>query len=97
MTITNAREPVFVPAISARARVIVREIIPGVAVRAVILTHGSPRTLAKIRTPALPMLRALARLFDSPFFRSHLLCHFRGCHEDRWYASGTLRRTYSTI
>src|SRR2546429_9482233 len=97
MTIANTGEPVFVPAIGARPRMVVWKIIPGGAICTVVFARGSPRAFGEIRTPAFPVLRALARFFESARFRGHLPCRFRGCHEDRWYASGTLRRTYSTI
>src|SRR5262249_5045295 len=37
---------------------IVQQVIPSGAIRAVILTYRAPGTLAQIRTPALPVLRA---------------------------------------
>src|SRR5262249_8861269 len=70
-TIADAGEAVLVPAIRARSRVIVREIFPSVAVRAVVLADGAPRALAQIRAPALPVHLPRARVFESSFFRSH--------------------------
>src|SRR5258706_9418737 len=37
---------------------IVREIVPGVAMSAVILTHGSPLPLAQVGAPVLPAILA---------------------------------------
>src|SRR5436853_2258904 len=59
MPIADSRKAVLVPAIGSGARVIMGQIFPGRAVGAVIFTHGSPRSLAEIRTPALPVLLAL--------------------------------------
>ena len=56
MAIADAGEAVFVPAVGARPRVVVREVVPGRAVRAVVLAHRAPGALAQIRPPALPVL-----------------------------------------
>src|SRR5581483_3405003 len=55
MAIAESGEAVLVPAVGARARVIVRKVAPGIAVLAVILADGSPGALGEIRTPALPV------------------------------------------
>jgi hypothetical protein len=52
--------------------VIVRKILPGVAIRAVILSDRSPGALAEVRAPALPMRSFLPRLFQSELFVCHL-------------------------
>ena len=66
MAVAEAADAVFAPAIGARARVIVREIIPGVAVRAVVFANRAPLAFGKIRPPALPMdLRARCWLATS--------------------------------
>src|SRR5262249_7626900 len=54
LVVGDAREAVFAPVIRARAGVLVREVVPGVAVVAVILADGSPLPLAQVRTPLLP-------------------------------------------
>src|SRR6266545_4952227 len=63
MTIADSRESVFIPTIGARSCVVVREIVPG----------GAPRALAEIWPPAFPMLRALTRFFQTLLFSSWLL------------------------
>src|SRR5690348_13753676 len=55
MTIAESEEAIFVPAISARARLIVREIVPRIAVCAVVFAHGSPCAFAQVRSPSLPI------------------------------------------
>ena len=46
--------PVLVPAIRAGPRVVMREVRPCVAVRAVVLAHRAPGALAEVRTPQVP-------------------------------------------
>src|ERR1051326_3788688 len=69
MAIANSGEPVFVPAKSARACMVVGKIIPGIAVGTIVFAHRAPGTLAQIRTPTLPMFLELPRLFEPPCFR----------------------------
>src|ERR1043166_5846098 len=68
VTIADARESVFIPPVSARPCVIVWEIVPRRAIRAIVFTHGSPRALAEIWTPAFPVLRLLTGFFQPLFF-----------------------------
>src|SRR5207237_900484 len=58
--VADSGQAVLVPAIRARAGVVVREVIPRRAVRAVILADGAPGALGEVRPPALPVLGALA-------------------------------------
>src|SRR6266496_2674384 len=68
MAIADARQAVFVPAKGTRPCVIVRQIVPRRAIRAVVFTHGPPRALTEVRAPALPVRLVLARLFEPLFF-----------------------------
>ena len=68
LVIGNAGQPVFAPAVGARAGVIVGEEIPGVAPLAVVLAHGSPLPLAQVRPPFLPCDLPLAGLLKSILF-----------------------------
>ena len=54
--VADAAETVFAPTIGPRARLIVREIVPGLAVGAVVFAHGSPRPLGEIGSPQPPVL-----------------------------------------
>src|SRR6185503_15675014 len=54
LVIAESSEAVFTPAINAAARMIVRKVRPHVAVRTVVLAHGSPLALAQIRAPLFP-------------------------------------------
>src|SRR5260370_4212602 len=55
MVIANSADPVLAPAIGAGTRLIVREILPGRAVGAVILANRAPLALAEIRSPTPPL------------------------------------------
>src|SRR5207248_3515895 len=69
--IANSANAVFVPAIRARPRVIVRKIIPRVAVRAVILANRPPRALGQIRPPKMPRLLRRFVFFEPLLFGVH--------------------------
>src|SRR5208283_5026694 len=60
--ITDARQPIFIPAIGARTGVIVRQVLPGIAMRAIVFADRAPSALAKIRPPSLPVLLARSGL-----------------------------------
>ena len=62
LVIAKAADPVFAPAIGPAARVVVREVAPGIAVLAVILAYRSPLPLAQIRPPAPPRSALASRL-----------------------------------
>src|SRR4029079_18720641 len=50
----DAGDAVLAPAVGARARLVVGEVAPGVAVVAVVLAHRPPLALAEVRAPRLP-------------------------------------------
>ena len=54
LQVGEAGEPVLAPVIRARPRLVVREVLPRVAVRAVVLAHGAPLPLAEVRPPPPP-------------------------------------------
>ncbi len=58
LAIGDAQEPVFAPAVGARARVVVREVAPAVAVLGVVLADRAPLPLGEVRPPPLPVLVA---------------------------------------
>src|SRR5690349_3000391 len=55
MPVADSADTVLSPAIGVRASLIVRKIIPRVAVWAIILTDRPPLAFGKIRTPSLPV------------------------------------------
>ena len=52
MAIADAGETIFVPAVGTRARLFVGEVVPGVAVWAIVFADGAPRSIAQVRPPS---------------------------------------------
>ena len=71
LVVADAGDAVLAPAIGPAAGVVVREVIPGVAVGAVILAHRAPLALAEVRPPLPPGLLAEAIFFEAVLFRVH--------------------------
>src|SRR5262249_15848290 len=55
LAVADPEEAVLAPAVSAAARVIVREVNPGIPVGGVVLAHRGPLPLRQVRPPALPV------------------------------------------
>src|ERR1051325_1439108 len=79
MTVGDARNSIFVPTVGARPRMIVREVIPGTAIRTVVFAHRAPSAFAQIWSPTLPVLRPSPGLFQSLLFRSHRITPHLAC------------------
>src|SRR5215467_9108879 len=75
MTVTDPGNAVLIPAIRPGSGVIVRQVLPGIAVWTVVLANSAPRALAQVRTPSLPMRPSLPRFFQSKLFVCHLHVH----------------------
>src|SRR5687767_12797143 len=54
LVVGDAPEAVLAPSVRARARMLVREVVPGIAVVAVVLADGAPLSFAEVRPPFLP-------------------------------------------
>ena len=54
LEVTNGRHAIFVPSVGARAGVVEREVVPCVAVSAVILAHRTPGPLGYVGPPLPP-------------------------------------------
>ena len=54
VVVAEAGDSVLAPFVRARASLVVAEVVPRVAVVAVVLPHRSPLPLAEVRTPPLP-------------------------------------------
>ena len=67
LAVADSRQTVFIPAIGARAGVIVRQVFPGVAVRAVVFADRAPGALAEVGPPALPVLLCAPRIPPAAF------------------------------
>src|SRR3990172_8270328 len=70
--IADASQTILSPSIRFRPRMVVGEVVPRRAVRAVILTHRPPCTLAQIGAPALPVPLAFARFVKPSLLRGHV-------------------------
>src|SRR4030095_4318999 len=64
--VADSSQPVLTPPVSSRTRLVMGEIVPSVAVVAVILPHRAPLPLAQGGSPFLPRNSRLARLVQ-PF------------------------------
>src|SRR5262245_22275399 len=65
VVVGKTRQTVLAPAIRAGARLIVAEVVPGIAVFAVVFAHGSPLALAQVGAPLPPQDPALTRLGEA--------------------------------
>src|SRR5271157_1171463 len=54
LKVTDSRETVLAPTVGARSRMVVREVLPGRTVRAVVFPHCAPGALAHVRAEPLP-------------------------------------------
>ena len=67
LVVGDTRQPVFSPAVSAGTRLVVAEIVPGIAIVTVVLAHRAPLSFAQVRSPFLP-----GKLFLVVFFQPNL-------------------------
>ena len=65
VSIADSGHPVFAPSICSAASHVVGEVIPGVAVGAVVFADGSPRALGYVRSPKPPGRCKSGILFES--------------------------------
>src|SRR6516162_9132287 len=65
MPVAYARNPILVPSIGPRPRIVVRKVVPRVPVGAVILAHCPPRAFSDKRPPAVPVT-SLFPVHDEP-------------------------------
>src|SRR5262249_13843761 len=72
LVVGDARQAVLAPAVGSGARVVVREIVPGITVLAVVLPHGPPLPLAEVRPPPSPRPSELPRLVKSVMLCRHI-------------------------
>src|SRR5262249_20348825 len=71
MVVGDAGQAVFAPAVRARARLVVGEIVPGVAVVGVVFADSPPLPLAQVRSPFFPGDVPGARVFEATLFGGH--------------------------
>ncbi len=70
LVVADAGDPVLTPSVRPRARLVMCEVIPRVAVGAVVLADCPPLALAQIGAPGLPGDRTRAGLLKSNVLRS---------------------------
>src|SRR5262249_46223224 len=63
--IGEAADAVFTPAIRPAAGVVMREIVPGVSVRAIVFPHRSPLPLRQVGAPLLPSVALCEGCLDA--------------------------------
>ena len=69
--VADAGQPVLAPAVGPRPRLVVGEVVPGVASLAVVLAHGPPLTFAQVRAPQLPGRPVRAGFFETGLLGVH--------------------------
>src|SRR5271166_5172937 len=74
VVVAEPGEAVLTPVIGARAGLIVGEIVPRIAVLAVVLADRAPLAFAEIRAPLLPRHPLLPRLVETQFIRRLRRC-----------------------
>src|SRR5215472_2147948 len=65
--VAETGEAVLAPVISARAGLVVAEIVPGVTIAAVVLADGAPLALTEVRPPLPPRNPFLPRLVQTQY------------------------------
>ena len=65
IAVADSGQTVFIPSIGGGAGVFVGEVVPGVAVDAVVLPHGSPGSFGKVWAPMFPVALLLLVVFQS--------------------------------
>src|SRR5260370_7916754 len=73
LIVADTRQAILVPAIGARARRVMGEIIPGTAIGAIILTYRAPAAFTQVGTPPLPGIALQSQPFHilPPLFALH--------------------------
>src|SRR6478736_2848990 len=98
--VRNPGQTVFAPPISAGMRLLVAQIIPGVAVLAVVLAHRAPLAFTEVWPPLLPRRAGLAGGFESLLFSIHMVLlfiaaaergRFAGVSLSEWFFMGTFQ------
>src|SRR2546422_11751115 len=77
LVVGEAADAVLAPAIGAAARVVVGQVVPRLAVRAVVFTHRSPLALAQIGSPPPPRLSGGVDLVEALLLRIRARIHDR--------------------
>src|SRR4029453_1798662 len=68
VAVRDAQDPVLVPPVGPRAGVVMREVVPGRSVFAVVLAHGAPGPRREEGSPAIPARFTRVVFGDPPAF-----------------------------
>jgi hypothetical protein len=74
--VANTAQAIFIPAIDAGARLIMIELSPGIAVRAIVFPNGSPGALGEVRPPQTPVLDTMLLILQPLSFCIWLSVHY---------------------
>src|SRR5215467_15982462 len=77
LVVGEARQPVLAPVIGAGARLVMAEVIPGIAIGAVVFAYGAPLALAEVGPPFAPQDATLPRLREALLLRRARCCRHR--------------------
>src|SRR6266540_6369073 len=75
LAVAEPGQPVLTPPVGPRPGVVVRQVAPRPAVRAVVLAYRSPLALAEVRPPQVPVRGWPARVRQSPALRARHVRH----------------------
>ena len=92
LVVAQSAEPVLAPPVGARTCLVVGEVVPGVAVLAVVLADRAPLPLAEIRSPFLPRDLRLARLVQTRLFRHIHDRRVHACLRCQWVDPSSTQR-----
>ena len=67
VVVPEACDAVLAPPVGAASCMVVRQILPRVAVRAIVFAHRPPLALAEIGSPGAPFVRVLSGSDPAPF------------------------------
>jgi hypothetical protein len=83
--VRDAGQAVLAPSVGAGARLVMAEVVPGVAGVAVVFPDGAPLALREVRAPLLPGGGGLLGLLETAFLFRHDSppASGSGCHETR--------------
>src|SRR5207245_628111 len=71
VAVADPRQSILVPTIDSGPRMVMRKILPGRAVRAVVFAHSAPGALAHVRSPPVPVRPPVARILQPLLFARH--------------------------
>jgi hypothetical protein len=77
VVVADPGEAVFTPVIGARAGLVVGEIVPRIAVLAIVLSDRAPLAFAEVRPPLLPRHPLFPRFVETQLLRRLVLGHHR--------------------